>query len=132
MTDDLDVCIRLTRENVARVIDALRDVNPVFRLDPARRPMPTDPSVRLAHWSVFLDTDLGALDLLDAIDGVGDYERVIRHTTVVPLSIGDCTVLDLDTLILAKETVGRGKDRVAVEILKALREEIRSRPDERR
>jgi hypothetical protein len=55
------------------------------------------------------------------------YTEVSRHTISVDLGGFTCRILDLDTLILAKESMNSPKDRQAVFELKVLRERTRSR-----
>jgi hypothetical protein len=50
------------------------------------------------------------------------YTEVSRHTISVDLGGFTCRILDLDTLILAKESMNSPKDRQAVFELKVLRE----------
>ncbi len=85
LTRDIDVCAALTTENIEKLRDALRDAHPVHRLS-VERPSFLDeprPGVPLNH--LYLHTDLGTLDLLSSITGVGDFERVVRDAVEVEL-----------------------------------------------
>ena len=69
-----------------------------------------------------LATSEGDLDLLDRIDGVGDY-RAVRTRSVEVDAFGTAfRVLDLPTLIKAKRATGRPKDREALLELELLRD----------
>ena len=68
-----------------------------------------------------LTTDLGVLDCLGAVSGVGDYEQVLRHSITRQMSFGPLRMLSLDALIMAKEAAGREKDLYAARLLRALR-----------
>jgi hypothetical protein len=70
-----------------------------------------------------LVTSEGDLDVLERIDGVGEYAKVARHVERVEALGIAFDILDLPTLIRAKRATGRGKDREALLELEALREE---------
>jgi predicted nucleotidyltransferase len=72
--------------------------------------------------NLYLETDLGAVDLLSSIQGVGDFARVRADSIEIDLFGRRCRVISLDDLIRAKEALGREKDLLAVKELKALRE----------
>ncbi len=74
-----------------------------------------------------LTTREGDLDVLDRIDGVGDYAAVAAHSQLVDTSGVRFRILDLPTLIRAKRATGRPKDREALLELEVLREESRRR-----
>ena len=69
-----------------------------------------------------LTTREGDLDVMDRIDGVGDYASVAAHSEQVDAFGIEFRVLDLPTLIRAKKAAGRPKDREAVLELEVLRE----------
>ena len=70
-----------------------------------------------------LTTREGDLDVLDRIDGVGDYARVATHSQRMDAFGVAFQVLDLPTLIRAKRATGRPKDKEALLELEVLREE---------
>jgi predicted nucleotidyltransferase len=72
--------------------------------------------------NLYLETDLGAVDLLSSIQGVGDFARVRANSIEVDLFGRRCRVISLDDLIRAKEAVGREKDLLSLKELKAIRE----------
>lgn len=73
--------------------------------------------------NLYLRTNLGQLDCLSSISGVGDFDTVAGHSIEVKLAMGSCRILSLDALIQAKETMGRERDKAAILHLKALREQ---------
>ena len=130
VTQDIDVCAPLTEGNLARIISALRDLSPRFRMTPDRRPVPEDAVELVGYRNLYLVTDWGQIDILSEITGVGDYLEVVRHAIRVNISGSECRILDLDTLIRAKKALNLPKDRQAILELEAIRERIsRSRPD---
>ena len=78
------------------------------------------PGVPLNH--LYLHTDLGTLDLLSSITGVGDFERVVRDAVEVELFGHRIRAISLDDLITAKEALGRDKDLIVAKELRAIRE----------
>jgi hypothetical protein len=123
VTRDLDVCAVLSRENVARLRDVLRDVNPTHRQTPQRLSFLDNPGPDADIKNLYLGTTLGALDILGSIKGVGDYARV-RHAAVEVEVFGRrCRVISIEDLILAKETLARPKDLLAAQELRAILEQ---------
>src|SRR5947209_7757300 len=95
-TFDLDVCAPLVEPNLSRMLDALRGIRPRFRMRPDRMPLPDDPT-RLQDFKMFcLETDLGTIDLLGDISGVGSFEEVARQSTSMNIGGVTCRVLNLD------------------------------------
>ncbi len=69
VTRDLDVCAVLSRENVAKLRDVLRDVNPTHRQTPQRLSFLDNPAPDADVKNLDLGTTLGALDILGSIRG---------------------------------------------------------------
>ena len=74
-----------------------------------------------------LVTREGDLDILDRIDGVGEYAKVAAHVERMTAFGIAFDVLDLPTLIRAKRATARPKDREAILELEVLREERKRR-----
>lgn len=122
VTRDLDVCAVLSNENVEKLRDALRDLKPTHRFTPQRLSFLEIPEPGLPLNNVYLRTEIGPVDVLGSILGVGEFERVRAGSVEVELFGRRCRVISLDDLIRAKEALGREKDLLAVKELKALRE----------
>jgi hypothetical protein len=69
-----------------------------------------------------LSTDLGDLDLLAEIAGIGEFARVQAAAVWVDLFGYRLAVLSLDGLIAAKRAAGRPKDLLTLPELEALRD----------
>ena len=65
-------------------------------------------------------TDVGDLDLLGEVRGIGYYDMAAEGASSFELLGYRFKVIALDKLILAKRTAGRPKDMVAVAELEAL------------
>jgi predicted nucleotidyltransferase len=125
LTRDVDVCAVLTPGNVEKMRDAFRDFHPVHRLSSPQRSFLDEPESGVALDNLYLNTDLGTLDVLGRITGVGDYARVAREAVEIEL-FGRCVrAISLDDLIAAKEALGRDKDLIAAKELRAIREKLR-------
>jgi hypothetical protein len=123
VTQDVDICAPFTRENIEGLLAALAGAHPRFRTHDLR-PLPDEPKHLEGFKNLYLLTDLGQLDILSEITGVGGYLEVEQHTILVDLGGAPCRVLDLDTLIAAKTAMNSPKDRQAVIELMAIQERL--------
>ncbi|MFI5377666.1 MAG: hypothetical protein ACHRHE_00040 [Tepidisphaerales bacterium] len=120
-TFDVDVFAPMTDENLERIHRAMQGINARFRMRPDKLPLFEDPARLHGFRNLNFDTDLGRLDILGELTGVGTYEEVEAMSVSMKLDDIDLKVIDLDTLILAKQAAGRDKDRYAVVHLEAIR-----------
>jgi len=72
-----------------------------------------------------LETDLCVLDCLSEVKGVGGFEKAWAHSIELTFPAGKLRVLDLETLIQAKEAMNRPQDRLALTQLRAIQERRR-------
>lgn len=120
VTRDLDVCALLTPSNVAKLRASFHDLHPVHRHNPKRISFLENPEPGAAVKNLYLNTDLGPLDLMSEITGVGDYLRVSARSIWVELFGHQVRVIGIEDLIAAKEALGREKDLLAVKELRAI------------
>lgn len=125
VTRDLDICAVLTAENVQKLRSAFRDVHPAHRLTSQKLSFLENPEPGVEVHNLYLRTDLGPLDVLGSILGVGDFERIRGQAAEVELFGRRCRVISLDDLIRAKEALGREKDQLAAKELRAIREKTK-------
>jgi hypothetical protein len=125
VTADVDICAPLDEPNLAKIVAALSGLQPKFRMAPDRRPLPMEPGKLEGFKNLYLETDLGQLDILSEIAGVGDFAAVALHTITLDLGGAICRVLDLDTLIQSKKALGRPRDIQAVIELEAIRQRLK-------
>ncbi|MES2469564.1 MAG: hypothetical protein V4675_19835 [Verrucomicrobiota bacterium] len=123
-TRDVDVCIRFGERNLRRIQMAFEGLHPVHR---ARPDLPLDltPELCARLKNLYLKTDIGIVDCLGELIGVGGYEEALRHSFPFEFPFGTCRLLDLDTLIKSKEAMGRPHDLLTVEHLKAVKSQLR-------
>lgn len=121
VTEDLDVCAPLTRENLSRILAALGSLNPRWRMLPNRPPLPPDASKLDGYKNLYILSDWGQVDFLSDIAGIGGYDQVARRCVTLDIAGRPCRVLSLDALIEAKRAMGRPKDIQAAIELEAIR-----------
>jgi hypothetical protein len=121
-TFDLDLCYSREQSNLERLAQALNRVHPRLRGAPQGLPFAWDVQTLRNGLNFTLATDLGDLDLLGELSGVGTYPEVRAASVQVVLFGRSIAVLSLEALIRAKEAAARPKDLLSLPELKALRE----------
>ena len=121
-TFDLDICCPFGEENVRRIESAVNDLRPVHRLTANKLPLEATRSSFGDLKNLYLQTDLGMLDCLSEVAGVGNFEAVLKQSVVADFPYGQFRFLNLDALIAAKKAVGRERDLDAVRRLLAIKE----------
>ncbi len=121
-TFDLDICCPFGEENVLKIELAVKDLNPVHRLTVKKLPLEQTRSNFKDLKNIYLQTDLGKLDCLSEVAGLGSYGQVLQQSILHNMSFGQFRMLNLDALIVAKTAAGRQKDLDAVRLLQAVKE----------
>jgi predicted nucleotidyltransferase len=124
VTFDLDICYSRARSNLKRLAQALAPAKPRPRGFPADLPFIWDEATLRNATVLTLQTDLGDIDLLAEVAGVGTFESVKEHSVVIQAFGREVQVLDLRSLIAAKRAANRLKDRLTLPELEALLEAI--------
>jgi len=120
LTNDLDVCYSRTPANLEKLAKALHEVHAHLRNAPADIPFMLDAETLRHGLNFTFATDIGSLDLLGEVRGVGYYDDVLAGSVTFEMFGYQFPVLELSKLILAKRAAGRPKDMVAVPELEAL------------
>ena len=120
VTQDLDVCCSFLSKNLLRIQDALKEVHPVHRMTPKRLPLQLTKDNCHGLKNIYLDTDIGQLDCLGMILGVGDFQKVKKRSFLVNVDGYELRLLELDALISAKKAMNRPRDQEAVLQLEAI------------
>ena len=123
VTFDLDICCRFSGENLRRIEAAVKDLHPRHRLTANKLPLELTDDLCERLSNIYLNTDLGVLDCLGSVAGIGGYEQVLQRSIPHCMSYGEFRILSLEALIAAKSAVGREKDLEAVKLLSAIQEE---------
>jgi len=128
VTQDVDVCAPLDFENLQRIAKALEGTHPRHRDSPNEIPFDLERH-RSGLKNLYLMTDLGPVDFLGVIPGIGDYAFAKLHSLTARLTSGTMRVLDRPTLIRSKEHAGRPRDLLVVGQLRAIDEALsKSKP----
>src|SRR5215212_15128 len=84
MTEDIDVCIPFSVENIAKIIAAVAGLNPHYRQRPDLT-FVTDPQYYARFNNLYLVTDVGPIDLLGEVDAIGKYADALKDSEVAEL-----------------------------------------------
>lgn len=123
LTLDVDIVYRRTRDNVQRLVDALKPHAPYLRGAPPGLPFDWSAETILRGLNFTLTTNLGSIDILGEVAGGGDFEALVTHSQRAEAYGVPCLCVDLETLIRLKRAAGRPKDFEAIAELEALLEE---------
>jgi len=121
-TFDLDICCPFGTENVRRIEAAVRDLHPFHRLTANKLPLEMSRSAFGELKNLYLQTDLGKLDCLSEVAGVGDFAAVRKRSILASFSYGQFRFMNLDALIASKQAAGRERDLLTVRSLLAIKE----------
>ena len=117
-TFDCDVVVVMTPENLTKICSALEGTSPKFRHKEPPVWFTPELANRSSWKNLYLETELGVLDCLGLVKGVGDYNECLKGSVIVEVDDFSIRVLGAQSLIKAKEAVGRPKDLQAVAQLK--------------
>jgi len=122
-TMDLDIAASMSLDNLQKLIAAIQDLRPKFRMRPDLPVVTPDNHNLRGIKNLYLTTDVGAIDILGVVEGIGDFAAVRARAITLDLGegLGTCLVIDLDGLILAKQTANRAKDHEALPELEVIR-----------
>jgi hypothetical protein len=122
VTFDLDLCYSRNSRNLRRLVGALAPYHPRPRNFPPELPFIWDVACLRNTAVLTLITDLGAIDLLAEVAGIGGWEQVKGRSVVVESFERIICTLDLKSLIQAKRAAGRPKDLAVLAELEGLLE----------
>jgi len=119
VTQDIDICFAINDEQVSKLRKALADLSPRHRMNPNFKPsfLEFPPNLQGVK-NIYLETDLGVLDVLSELQPIGDFEKVKRNSITITLYGYECRVVSIEDLIKIKETMTRPKDKETVLYLK--------------
>jgi hypothetical protein len=100
----------------------LAPFNPSFRGAPRGLPFQLDESTLRSGLNFTVTTDLGDVDILGEVTGLGSYEKLLPLSEEMEIFGVCCQVLTLEGLIKSKRAVGRAKDLMLLPELEALLE----------
>lgn len=126
VTLDLDVCYSRTRQNLRRLALALAPFRPRLRGAPPELPFLWDERTLESGLNFTLTTDLGDIDILGEIPGIGGYAEAAAGASELPIGDVRMLVMGLDALERAKRAAGRAKDLLDLAEIAEIRRRSRS------
>ena len=121
VTQDIDICCDFKPATLLALQKAISDLHPVHRMTPGRKKLRLTEEACGQFKNLYLDTDIGQLDCLSFIDGLGDYSEVRRESELIEVEKMKMRVLCLDALIKTKKCMNRLRDKEAVLQLEAIK-----------
>jgi len=129
VTQDIDICCEFTAENLLQLQEALADLHPVHRMTPGRVKLQLTEQSCKDFNNLYLDTDLGQLDCIGYVKGVGDFNSCRQASRVIEVDDEKFHVLTIEALIQAKEAMNRPRDKETVIQLETIRKARRDDKD---
>jgi len=121
VTQDIDICCDFSPENLLALQKAVSNLHPVHRMTPGRKRLNLTGQTCPQFKNLYLDTDIGQLDCLSFIDGLGDYQTVKQASELIKIKDLPLRILSLDGLIKAKKAMNRPRDRQVIFELEAIK-----------
>ena len=118
VTQDLDICSSMSVENIEKLRLILKPYNPIHRMNrSASLSFLEHPETLKGLNNIYLDTDLGVLDILSSTHPAGDFETIKKNSIQIQIYGHICNVISIEDLIKVKSAMKRPKDLQAVEEL---------------
>lgn len=115
VTYDLDICLAINDVQIKKLREALKDLSPRHRMNPNFKPSFLEYPEKLEGINnIYLETDLGVLDVLSELRPIGGFERIKEKAITISLYGYSCQVIALEDLIRIKEMMTRPKDKEAL------------------
>lgn len=121
-TYDIDICYNRSEENLQRLSKALIPLKPSLRGAPADLPFCPDVPTLKAGLNFTFETNLGEIDILGEVGGVGFFKDAKMTSIEVNLLGLKIMVLDIAALIRSKKFAERKKDEEMILQLEAMQE----------
>jgi hypothetical protein len=127
-TKDLDITAPFAVENIVRLMGVLRPLAPRFYQTVGRPPVNRSDAELAGFRNLYLQTDLGIIDVLSSVPPLESYETIASRAAELELFARKCLVIGLDDLIEVKAYVGRPKDKLVEAELRAIRDRLGGAP----
>jgi predicted nucleotidyltransferase len=121
VTNDLDIAYQRKPANIKKLVILLKKLHASVRDAPTDLPFILDDKTFAMSMNFTFQTDLGALDLIGDVPGLGTYDDVVKVSEPIDLYGFRIDVLSLNGLIQAKKSAGRPKDLALLKELEAIR-----------
>jgi hypothetical protein len=120
ITEDLDIRYDPAPDNVKRLAALLAEWHAYLRGVEPGLPFTLDERTFHSTPVMTLITDHGAIDVMDRVAGIGEYDEVLRRSVEAVDAEARFRVLDLPALLDAKRATQRPKDQEQLPELEAL------------
>lgn len=114
VTRDLDICAFINPDQIERLRACLSQFHPRHRMTPKKLSFLEYPSNTKELKNIYLETDLGVLDIIGEVTGVGDFKKISANAVEIDIYGIKCKVMAIDDLIASKKALGRYKDLAVV------------------
>jgi uncharacterized nucleotidyltransferase DUF6036 len=117
-TKDLDIVPEPSEANLARLMIALEelDAQPIeladFRAEELPYPLNLDGLLAGGNWA--LSTRHGRLDVMQYVEGIGDYEQLRQSAAEFEIDDKSYAFAGLDDLVAMKRAAGRPQDLIDI------------------
>jgi hypothetical protein len=125
VTNDLDICYARDKTNLQSLAAALAELK--ARLRGIDRDLPFTADTLKTGDAFTFTTVAGNLDILGTPSGSLGYESLARNAARMQIDDLEIAVVSIEDLLLMKRAAGHRKDLIEVEVLTAVREELRRR-----
>ena len=119
-TQDIDFWFPFTKQNCSSLLLALQNTHPKHR--ETGKPLKESAQSLVSYKNLYLQTDLGSIDLLGQLTGLSDFETISKGCLTMTLYNCPIKVLDLACLIETKKALHRPKDKESIIQLEAILE----------
>jgi hypothetical protein len=123
-TRDVDLCYARDDENLERLAEALRELKATLRGTPPDLPFQLDAKALREGDHFTFSTVAGPLDCLGTPSGTAGFDDLAAAATEEEINGFHVLVASLEDLMRMKRAAGRTKDKLALEWLGALRDEL--------
>lgn len=121
-TQDIDICCKFSPENLRKLFDAVKDEHPVHRMNPKHPVLILNDDIIKNFKNLYLDTDIGQLDCLGEVQGIGQFDEVLNNSITIDIDKKTYKVLSLDALIKSKKALNRAQDKQDILQLEAIKQ----------
>jgi hypothetical protein len=129
VTQDVDICCDFSPANLLALQKAVSKLHPVHRMTPKHKKLELTEKTSKQFKNLYLDTDIGQLDCVSFIDGLGDYQKVKQASKLVKVRDTKLRVLSLDALIKAKKAMNRPRDKQVLLQLEVIKKAEKKQKD---
>jgi predicted nucleotidyltransferase len=122
VTYDLDVCAVLTPANIEKLRIILSDINPKHRISTNKPSFLEIPEKLEGINNLYLQTDVGVLDLISNVTGIGNFEELSKSAIEIQIFSHKCKIISINDLIKSKLAIKRPKDLAVANELTIIRQ----------